>query len=46
MDTFTSIDYNKLTNKDRSETIESLMLLTEKLDVRTKRITCADGIKQ
>ena len=30
MDTFTSIDYNKLTNKDRSGALASLVFLKEK----------------
>ena len=45
MDTFTPIDDNKLSKKESTEAIASLMLLTEKYGI-IKGIKCADGIKQ
>ena len=46
METFSPLDANKLTKKDRLEALASLMFLTEKRDVIIKRRTCADGRKK
>ena len=45
METFEPLDANKLTNKYKSESLESLMLLTEKRSGRIKGRTCAFGRK-
>ena len=45
METFAPLDDNEFTKKDRSEMLELLMFITEKIDDIIKGRTCADGRK-
>ena len=46
MDKFAPLNDNKMTNKDRSDELASLILLTEKRDGIIKGRTCDNGRKQ
>ena len=46
METLSPPDYNKLTRKDRSEALASLLFLAEKREVIIKGRTVYDGIKK
>ena len=46
MSTFTPVDSTKITDKERYDSLASLMLLTKKQNGDIKYQGCADGSKQ